>query len=430
MRSLAILSLALFVCAQSFAQAPARSDGSQSPSATPTSRAPIADIVNKAREARDQAAAASPAASAPGSARSIEIANDIANRLPVGAVKPAAPETYSPGMERAVEAARAVKIPQIAGHRPNDLSHSAAPAGPSIYIFISQSQTDSDIKAALEVASHTGASVFLRGILPGSTLDKGALRVQQIAGKLDPVPNVTIDPRPFQQFEVELVPTVVVASSVNNYVKVAGTLSVDYATQRLRDRQYGDLGSRGQTLPILEPDLVEDFKARIMAIDWEAKKRDAAKRMFHSLNIISLPRAVESAERVVDPTVVLGNDIAMPDGRLIAAAGTSFNPLRAFGLSRRIVVFDATDQKQLRFAKRIADDDLAQNRIAVLITTEVDRDRGMESFREISTALRPHKVFFLDDTVRERLSVRVVPTVARSDGTNLLLREIGPEALQ
>jgi hypothetical protein len=81
-------------------------------------------------------------------------------------------------------------------------------------------------------------------------------------------------------------------------------------------------------------------------------------------------------------------------------------------------------------AKSIADADLAQNRIAVLITTEVDRDRGMESFKEISQALRPHKIFFLDDTVRERLSVRVVPTVAKSDGTNLQLREIGPESLQ
>lgn len=396
----------------------------------PPSQSNIGDIVTKSREVRDQASAASPAASSPGSAKSIEIANEIANRLPPGAVRQTQ-EVYSPGMERAAAAAATVKIPALAGHRPNNLQQSpAASSGPSVYIFISQSQTDADIKAALEIAAQTGASVFLRGILPGSTLDKGALRVQRLAGDMSPVPNITIDPRPFQQFEVELVPTVVVANSVNNYVKVSGTLSVQYASDRLRDHQYGDLGSRGQTLPIIEPDIVEEFKARLMAIDWEAKKRDAAKRMFHSLNIISLPKATESATRVVDPTIVLGNDIAMPDGRLIAAAGTSFNPIKAFGLSRQIVVFDASDQRQLNFAKSIADSELAQNRIAVLISTEVDRDRGMDSFREISTALRPHKIFFLDDTVRERLTVRVVPTVAKSDGTNLIIREIGPETLQ
>lgn len=396
----------------------------------PATQSAIGEIVTKSRSVRDQAASSTPSASTPSSGQSIDIATEIANKIPLGSLRKPT-ETYTPGMERAAEMAATVRIPSLGQHAPNNLLKSPAVAsGPSVYVFISQSQTDNDIKAALDAAVHYGATVFLRGILPGSTLDKGALRVQRIAGSMDSVPNIAIDPRPFQQFEVELVPTVVVATSINNYVKVAGTLAVDYATERLRDHQYGDLGSRGQTLPILEPDLVEDFKARILAIDWEAKKRDAAKRMFRSLNIISLPKAVESATRTVDPTVVLANDIAMPDGRLIAVAGSSFNPLKAFGMSRQIVVFDATDAKQLKFAKSIADSELFQNRIAVLITTEVDRDRGMESFREISESLRPHKVFFLDDAVRERLSVRVVPTVAKSDGTNLLLREIGPEALQ
>lgn len=398
--------------------------------AKPPAQSAIGEIVTKSRTVRDQASASTPATSTPSSGQSIDIATEIANKTPLGSLRKPT-DSYSPGMERAADMAATVRIPAIGSHSPtNRLQSPSASSGPSVYIFISQSQTDGDIKSALEVAAQTGATVFLRGILPGSTLDKGALRVQRIAGNLSPVPNITIDPRPFQQFEVELVPTVVVASSINNYVKVSGTLAVEYATERLKDHQYGDLGSRGQTLPILEPDLVEDFKARLMAIDWEAKKRDAAKRMFHSLNIISLPKATESATRIVDPTVVLANDIAMPDGKLIAAAGSSFNPIKAFGLSRQIVVFDATDQRQLKFAKSIADSELFQNRIAVLISTEVDRDRGMESFREISAALRPHKVFFLDDTVRERLSVRVVPTVARSDGTNLIVREIGPEALQ
>ena len=401
----------------------------QVPASSPATPPGIGDIVNKSRQVRDMAASASPAASSPNSGRSIDIATDIANRAPRGAAQPM-PEVYTPGMERAAEAAATVKIPDIAGHRPVTINKDRLAQGPSAYIFISQSQSDSDIKAALEVASQSGATVFLRGILPGSTLDKGALRVQVIANTISPLPNVTIDPRPFQQFEVELVPTVVVATSINNYVKVAGTLSIDYALQRLKDNQSGDIGSRGQTLAILEPDLIEDFKARIGSIDWEAKKRGAAQRMFHSLNIISLPRASETATRTVDPTVVLANDIAMPDGKLIAAAGMRFNPLRAFGMSRQIVVFDATDAKQLAYAKGLADFDLSQNRVTVLITTEVDRDRGIDSFKEISSALRPHRVHFLDDTVRERLDIRVVPTVARSDGTNLILRELGPEVLQ
>jgi|JI10StandDraft_1071094.scaffolds.fasta_scaffold07281_7 conjugal transfer pilus assembly protein TraW len=396
----------------------------------PAAQSAIGDIVNKSRSVRDQAASTTPSTATPSSAQSIEIATDIANKIPLGSLRKST-DTYNPGMERAADMAATVRIPSLGAHAPNNLLQApAASSGPSVYIFISQSQSDGDIKSALEVAAQVGATVFLRGILPGSTLDKGALRVQRIAGSMSPIPNVTIDPRPFQQFEVELVPTVVVATSINNYSKVSGTLAVDYAADRLRDHQYGDLGSRGQTLPIVEPDLVEDFKARILSIDWESKKHKATQRMFHSLNIISLPKAVESATRTVDPTVVLANDIAMPDGKLIAVAGSSFNPLKAFGMSRQIVVFDATDPRQLKFAKSIADADLAQNRIAVLITTEVDRDRGMESFKEISQALRPHKIFFLDDTVRERLSVRVVPTVAKSDGTNLQLREIGPESLQ
>jgi conjugal transfer pilus assembly protein TraW len=400
----------------------------QPSAARPSSPPSLTEILNKSREVRDQAASASPAASTPGSSRSIDIATDIANRAPRGSAQPIA-EVYTPGMERAAEAASTVKIPDLAGHRPVTINKDRLAQGLSTYIFISQSQSDSDIKAALEVASQSGSTVFLRGILPGSTLDKGALRVQKIANSISPLPNVTIDPRPFQQFEVEIVPTVVVAASINQYVKVAGTLSIDYAKDRLMDHQYGDIGSRGQTFSILEQDLVDDFKARISSIDWEAKKRAAVKRMFHSLNIVSLPKATETSTRTVDPTVVLANDIAMPDGKLIATAGTKFNPLRAFGMSRQIVVFDATDARQLAYAKSIADFDLSQSRVTVLITTEVDRDRGVDSFKEISAALRPHRVHFLDETVRDRLDVHVVPTVARSDGTNLILREVGPESL-
>lgn len=416
MSRLVVVVVAMLVQASAFAQSASSPSG-------------IGSIVERSRQLRDAASAASPPASSPSSAKSIEIATEIANRSPGKPATPM-PERYTPGMERAVESAQAVKIPQLGQHRPVDPTRASLIDGPSSYIFISQSQPDSEIVAALEVAASSGATVFLRGILPGTSLDKGAQRVQKLAKGVDPLPDVRIDPRPFQQFEVELAPTVVVATTVNNFVKVSGTLSVDYAKRRLLDGNTGDAGSRGTTHPIIEPDLIADLQSRIMSIDWEGKKRAAVNRMFHSLGVVSLPKATEPGSFIVDPTVELANDIAMPDGQLIASAGSKFNPLKSFGFSRQIVVFDATDPAQRAFAKRIADDALAGSKIAVLITTEVDRDRGLESYREISAALRPHKLFLLDQAVRQRLDIRRVPSVAVREGDNLRVREYAPEELQ
>ena len=90
-----------------------------------------------------------------------------------------------------------------------------------------------------------------------------------------------------------------------------------------------DLGVRGATWAIAEPDLLVEIETRLSAmqrsgeiarIEAEARARARA-RLEEPAAVPGIAPAREARSRLFDPAVTVARDIRLPDGTLIAAAG-------------------------------------------------------------------------------------------------------------
>ena len=109
-----------------------------------------------------------------------------------------------------------------------------------------------------------------------------------------------------------------------------------------------DLGVRGATWPVAEPDLLEQIETRLAAmqrsgemarIEREARSR-AQWRLEQPEPVPGIAPAREARSRLFDPAIVVERDIRLPDGTLIAAAGSRVNPLAGQPLSRDLLFVD------------------------------------------------------------------------------------------
>jgi conjugal transfer pilus assembly protein TrbC len=111
--------------------------------------------------------------------------------------------------------------------------------GPALYLFVSLSMPEPALRRLLAQAAQARATVLIRGLSEGS-LRKTAARLQALIG--DAPLSIQIDPRLFDQFAVQRVPTFVLARTAANtecsgnacqadpdYLRTSGDVSLDYA---------------------------------------------------------------------------------------------------------------------------------------------------------------------------------------------------------
>ena len=178
-----------------------------------------------------------------------------------------------------------------------------------------------------------------------------------------------------------------------------------------------DLGVRGATWPVAEPDLLAEIEARLadMRRSGELDRlQDVARtRARESLEqpapVPGVAPARERRTRLVDPSIVVGQDIRGPDGALIAAAGTRIDPFAHMPLTRALLFVDGRREAEIAWA-------LARpgaNKIVLLGGRPLDLMR------------RHRRPFFFDlgGRLTERFAVRATPTLVERDGAHLRLTE-------
>ena len=118
------------------------------------------------------------------------------------------------------------------------------------------------------------------------------------------------------------------------------------------------LGVRGETWAIAEPDLLAVLEARLAELERsgalaelhdEARNRARA-RIEAPEPVAGIAPATELRSRLVDPSVVLDRDVQLPDGRLLAAAGTRLNPLEQVPLGRDLLFIDGRREAEVSWA--------------------------------------------------------------------------------
>ena len=185
-----------------------------------------------------------------------------------------------------------------------------------------------------------------------------------------------------------------------------------------------DLGVRGQTWPVAEPDLLEEIEARLSAmresgelarIEVQARSR-ARSRLEEPDPVAGVAPARERRSRLFDPAIVVERDIRSPDGTLIAAAGTRLDPLAGMTLARDLLFIDARRGAEIAWA-------FAHRRPAKIV---------LLAGRPLDLARRHGEPVFFDQGGRlaARFGLTATPSLVEQAGSKLRITEIPLEDLE
>ena len=200
--------------------------------------------------------------------------------------------------------------------------------------------------------------------------------------------------------------------------KAAAALTLACAVLLQAPAAAKDLGVRGETWAIAEPDLLDVIEARLVdleqsgalaAIEGEARERARA-RIEKPPAVTWIAPATERRTRLVDPAVVIERDVRLPDGTLLAAAGTRLNPLERMPLSRDLLFIDGRRDVEVAWALA----HVAPAKIVLLAGRPLDLSR------------RHGRSFFFDQGGRlaARFRLAATPVRVRQEGLYLRLTEV------
>ena len=182
--------------------------------------------------------------------------------------------------------------------------------------------------------------------------------------------------------------------------------------------QAKDLGVRGATWPVAEPDLLEGIETRLLEmersgalarLEGEARGR-ARSRLEEPEPVPGIALATERRSRLLDPAITVARDIRTPDGTVIAATGTRVNPLERIGLTRDLLFVDGRREAEVAWA-------LVHDRPSKIV---------LLAGRPLDLARRHGRRFFFDTggALAARFGLRFTPTSIAQAGTRLRITEI------
>lgn len=197
--------------------------------------------------------------------------------------------------------------------------------------------------------------------------------------------------------------------SFNSHIAASAVLMVCAlpisVTAPLEAQETAERPIIGKTYPIIEPDALAEIEARVERTPFDPKAF-GDESDWTALQSPVLPAATEHAIRRVIPFFSLGFDIPDKDGNILYPAGYTFNPLEYLRLPSRLII---VGENQLEWG-------LGQANPGDMVIMSGGNALAAQRERNVS-------VFKLEDQVRERLDLRVVPSIVEQDGTVFIVEE-------
>ena len=182
-----------------------------------------------------------------------------------------------------------------------------------------------------------------------------------------------------------------------------------------------DLGVRGATWPVAEPDLLAQIEARLLELERsgalarleEEARANARRKLEEPDPLPGIAPATKERSRLWDPAITVARDIRTPDGALIAAAGTRVNPLERMTLARDLLFVDGRREAEIAWA-------LSHDRPAKIV---------LLAGRPLDLMRRHARPFFFDQGGRlaARFGLRLTPSLIEQAGTRLRITEVPVE---
>ncbi|WP_448205428.1 TrbC family F-type conjugative pilus assembly protein [Azospirillum sp. sgz302134] len=299
-----------------------------------------------------------------------------------------------------------------------------AEKGRTVVVAISWSLGEAAIRDLLASAP-PDVRYVVRGLLDGERLTDAIIRLRRAAGDQEQPPSVVIDPTVFSEHDVTVVPEVLVFENGVLAARARGLAHPGAVLARLEAGECGDFGALGPTEPIAEADLIAVMQARAAQIDLRGAKERALASYWKRAPLVELETATVERTRRIDATVVVKRDITLPDGRVVAAAGTRINPFQVMPFRYRLIVIDGRDPRQVRQAAQLAADAPPNKRVMILLSS-LDRGAGWDGLRALEASLG-RGVQVLTPEIRDRLKLERVPAVIEGAGSVFTVHEIPPK---
>lgn len=120
-----------------------------------------------------------------------------------------------------------------------------------------------------------------------------------------------------------------------------------------------DLGTFGETYPIIEQDLLELIQDRLKVLEINGSLQSlqnklseiAIKRIDRPKQVGKITKAIENHSWIFDPAIEVESNIKDLEGNIIVKAGTKGNPLDIISLTKTLVFYDADDKKQVTWVQ-------------------------------------------------------------------------------
>lgn len=288
----------------------------------------------------------------------------------------------------------------------------APKTGTMYYVLITDAMGEGELKYLFNSLAHRKDVAFVvRGLLPTEkTITDVGMRIVNLVRDLPVPPNVALDPRPFQKVKAEFAPQVLMYKDGELVLSATGLANPNYLLEQFEQGKTGDLGNFGSVVKITERDITEVLKERFLKLDKQKLIADAKNRYWENIQFLTLPRASKTQVREFTPEVVIEEDIVTPDGTVIALAGQSYNTLKRVPFTQRLVIFDATDKRQLEFVKSLPKTTLRTK----YITTKFDRNLKSDAVKYVESQLAA-PVYQLKSEIINAFDVRAVPSIVTAD---------------
>jgi conjugal transfer pilus assembly protein TraW len=293
----------------------------------------------------------------------------------------------------------------------------------TVTVLVSRSLGEAQLKAIFAFAAATpGVRVAFRGLVKDESLGDFIRAIHGLLAGVTPVPEVVLDPTPFPAAGVAIAPVLIAAGPDGELARVSGLADPAWLRARVLAGQRGDLGVRGPVVEVVEPDLIAALKRRLAQLDLGSLRERALARYWKRVPFEVLPVAAAARTRTLDPTITAASDIRLPNGSLLVRAGDTVNPLDRLPFTARLVVFDATDPRQVKTALRLGRD--AGTRHVVYLATHLAR--SWEGLAAAEDAL-DSPVYLLTSDVRGRFALERTPAYVEANGRVFVVAEVPPE---
>jgi len=296
----------------------------------------------------------------------------------------------------------------------------------SLTVLVSRSLGPAQLKEIFAFAADTPrVRVAFRGLAEDESLMDFVRQVHRLLVGIEPVPEVVLDPTPFAAAGMDVAPVLLARGPEGELARVAGLADPLWLRSRVLAGERGDLGVLGPVRPVTEPDLIGELQRRLAALDLDKLREQALERFWQRAGFEELPVATEPRSREVDPTITAPRDVHTADGTLLVRAGETLNPLDWLPFTQRLVVFDATDERQVETARRLGRE--AGDLRVLYLATHLERSTGWEGLAAVEDTLDA-PVYLLTPDVRERFALERIPAFVEARGRNFVVAEVPPEA--